>query len=253
MVTQARIFDCVWPIRSAGVLRDRTVVEAVSFAITLYRIVCTGAAADDREDLSTLPACDQVRLPTGEGHLFEAGELLAVLQLVVELHGEAVLQVSIRRAVFGRADVGGKGITPTLIALLGEGAGIGQSLGPGVVCIKSQPLGEATLEGGLQAVVVRDTFGREITDATQIGKRSVKRARRTCRIGDGVERQGLVDAVDRFRQMLTDVGDIADDEDVGSDLLLNLHIELLNESALEVGRFGYERQTIDGGQISELG
>jgi hypothetical protein len=42
----------------------------------------------------------------------------------------------------------------------------------------------------------------------------------------------LVDVVDRFGQMLADVADIADGEDVGAELLLNLKIELLNESRL---------------------
>ena len=123
---------------------------------------------------STLPAGDQIRLPSGEGRLLEAGETPAELEFVVERQGEAVLQVSIRWAVFGRSDVCGKGVAPTLIALLG--ACICQCLRPGVVCIERQTPGEATLEGHLQAVVVRDTPCSEITDATQIGKRSVKRA-----------------------------------------------------------------------------
>jgi hypothetical protein len=63
----------------------------------------------------------------------------------------------------------------------------------------------------------------------------------TQRHGDGVERLRLVDVVDRFRQMLADVADIADGEDVGAELLLNLKIELLNESRPELGCFGYER------------
>ena len=41
--------------------------------------------------------------------------------------------------------------------------------------------------------------------------------------------------------MLADVADIADGEDVGAELLLNLKIELLNESRPELGCFGYER------------
>src|SRR5277367_1951707 len=53
--------------------------------------------------------------------------------------------------------------------------------------------------------------------------------------------------------MLTDVAHIADGEDVGSKLLLNLQVELLDECVLEVGRFGYERETVDKGEISELG
>ena len=246
MVAQARIFDSVWPVRPAGVLRDCTVVEAVSFAIAFDGIVGTGAAADDREDLSTLPASDHIRLPSGESELLNAGEFLAELQFVVDREAEAVLDVSVRVAVFvGRTKVGGKRIAPTLIALLGEGAGVSECFGPGVVCIERQTLGEATLEGGLEAVVVRDSLGREITDATQVGKRSVERARRTCRIGDGVEWQGLVDAVDRFRYMLAGVADVANDEDVGPELLFDLHIVLLDECVLEVGRFGYERKTID--------
>src|SRR6202046_2240179 len=240
MVAQARIFDSVGPVRSTGVLRDCAVVETVSLAITLYRIVGTSAAADDREDLSTLPASDHIRLPSGERRLLEASEILAVLEFVVDREGETILQVSVRRAVFCRSDVCGKGVAPTLITLLGEGAGIGQRLGPGVVCIERQTPGEATLEGGLQAVVVRDTPGREITDVTKIVQRSVKRSRRSVRISDRVERQGLVDVVDRFRQMLADVADIADDEDVGSNLLLKLQIVLLNQGVLEVGRLGYE-------------
>jgi len=40
----------------------------------------------------------------------------------------------------------------------------------------------------------------------------------------------LVDTVDGFWQMLSDVPNIADGEDVGAELLLNLQIELLNES-----------------------
>ena len=41
--------------------------------------------------------------------------------------------------------------------------------------------------------------------------------------------------------MLANVADIADGEDVGAELLLNLKIELLNESRSELGCFGYER------------
>ena len=70
-----------------------------------------------------LPLCQAViifDLPSGEECLLDAGELLAVLQFVVEREGEAVLNVVFRDAVLGRPDVGGKGVAPTLVALLGE-------------------------------------------------------------------------------------------------------------------------------------
>src|SRR5271170_1432176 len=96
MMGQARIFDCVWPIRSSGVLRDSTVAEAVRSAIAFDGIVGTGAAADDREDLSTLPSSDHIRLPSGESKLLNTSELLAELQFVVDREAEAVLEVSVR-------------------------------------------------------------------------------------------------------------------------------------------------------------
>ena len=42
--------------------------------------------------------------------------------------------------------------------------------------------------------------------------------------------------------MLADIAYIADDEDVGAELLLKLQIELLDESVLEVSRFSGKRQ-----------
>ncbi len=44
--------------------------------------------------------------------------------------------------------------------------------------------------------------------------------------------------------MLASVADVANDEDVGSKLLFDLHVVLLDECVLEVGRFGYERKTM---------
>jgi hypothetical protein len=124
VVTQARIRNRVRPVCSAGVLRDSTVVEAVSFAIAFDWVVRTGTAADDREDLSTLPASDQIRLPSAESKLLNAGKLPAELQFVVERESKAVLDVGVRIAVFGRPNIGRKRVAPPLIALLGEGAGI---------------------------------------------------------------------------------------------------------------------------------
>ena len=45
--------------------------------------------------------------------------------------------------------------------------------------------------------------------------------------------------------MLTDEADIADGEDVGADLLLDLQIELLDESGFEVRGFGDERKAVE--------
>src|ERR1700691_6375367 len=81
----------------------------------------------------------------------------------------------------------------------------------------------------------------------------VERAIFPIGVGDGVIRQRLVDVVDGFRQMLTDVADIADDEDIGAELLLHLQVELLSETRLEIGSFGYKRQTGDGGKVRDLG
>ena len=85
-----------------------------------------------------------------------------------------------------------------------------------------QALGKASLEGGLQGVVVRDAFALDIADATQIRKLSAQRACSATGIGDWVEWRGLIDAVDRFWQVLPDVADVAYGEDVGTKLLLNL-------------------------------
>src|SRR5580698_6811971 len=63
----------------------------------------------------------------------------------------------------------------------------------------------------------------------------------------------LVDVVDRLRQMLADVADITDRKDVGSNLLLDLQIVLLDESIFEVGSFGHKRQASDRCQVSYIG
>ncbi len=90
--------------------------------------------------------------------LLDAGELLPVLQFVVERESEAVLDVVVRFAVLDLTDLVRIGVAPTLVALLGEAADIAQRLGPGVVRIECQTLGKAALEGGLQSAVVGDTF-----------------------------------------------------------------------------------------------
>ncbi len=52
--------------------------------------------------------------------------------------------------------------------------------------------------------------------------------------------------------MLADVTDIAEGEDVGAELLLQLQIELLDKSGAEVGSFSHKPETGDRGQIREL-
>ena len=100
--------------------------------------------------------------------------------------------------------------------MLREAGDVAQSLAPGVVCIECQSFGKPTLEGCLQTVVVRYALTRDIANVTQIGKLGVEPMYSSYRIGwaayrsQGVERRGLVDVVDRFRQMLADVTAIAD-------------------------------------------
>ena len=146
-------------------MRDGAIVEAEAFGT-----VGADAAVDDGEGLSTLPNRDHIGLPTGEERLLDAGELLAVLQFVVEREGEAVLNVVLRFAVLDLADLVRIRVAPALIALLGEAADVAQRLGPGVVRIKREPLGKAALEGELQATVVGDSFGREIAGVAQVGE-----------------------------------------------------------------------------------
>src|SRR6267154_672095 len=78
-----------------------------------------------------------------------------------------------------------------------------------------------------------------------MGELGVEWTCRRGRVGDGVEGRGLIDAINRFRQMLADVADITDGPYVGSELLLKLQIELLNERRTELGGFCHEAQAGD--------
>ena len=191
LVAQPCIPELVRTILPSAVERGGTIVIAVLLAIALERVIGTAAGFGDREGLSTLPDQDRICLPSGEGKLFDAGEVLSVLKFVIKREGEAVLDVVFGNAVLNLADVGRIGVAPTLVsALLGEASDIAQPLAPGVVCVECEALGKAALKGGLQCAVVRYALALDVADPGQIGK---LRGKRTCRpswIGDGLNGAG---------------------------------------------------------------
>ena len=127
-----------------------------------------------------------------------------------------------------------------------------QRLRPGVVCVDSKPLGKAALNGGLQGAVVRNASRCEIAYATQIGECATQRTCSCTGVGNHVEGGWLIDVVDRLGKMLSDVADVSDSEDVGTKLLLDLKVELLDESRPEVGSLCNEPKTRDRGEVRKL-
>src|SRR6202041_2547905 len=87
-VTEPRVHNRVGTIGAAAVLRNRTIAESET-----VRIVCAATRFDDREGLSALPDGDHVAIPSREEGLLDAGELLAILELVVQRECESVLDV----------------------------------------------------------------------------------------------------------------------------------------------------------------
>src|SRR5579859_2037126 len=113
-------------------------------------------------------------------------------------------------------------------------------------------MGKAPLEGGLQRVVVGNTLAVDVAHTAKIRQLRIERTRCRGRIGNRIEWTRLVDVIHRLGQMLADVADVADGEDVGAELLLDLQIELLNERRAELGSLSYEAQAGDPAQCCQV-
>src|SRR5258705_222290 len=151
------------------------------------------------------------------------------------------------------------GLKKRSIALEPRGSPIGVGRSGRVRFCGTVRVVKPTREGVWRRFGVGYTATVDVADVTDVREQPVKwtstadRVRCASYWSEGVVRQGLVDVVDRFRQMLANIADIADGEDVGSELLLDLQTVLLDHGVLELRRFRDEGETGDGRQVSDLG